>query len=421
MGFKRKVSTFLLFLSAFCPSLHSEEAALLQWEDCFLIALNNNPNLLSATQALKSSQYSYRSALNGYLPDVSLSSRYSDSEGHPKDSRWQAQGSASMDVFNTATIADVKSASAVRDSSVASLMIASADTLADLRSAFVDLLFSQEQVQVSEKIRKIRKENSQMVSLKYQSGRESKGNMLKSKAEMGEAEANLSQAQRGLQVSQRELNRQMGNLEFSAIVATGTLNVSAPGPFEITAEKVSDHPRVLLQYTQKRRARAGLASARSQLWPSLTANYSRSATGTTYFPNDDLGWTFSGVLSYPLFSGGPTSAFNNIKAAQADLAGAEEDYRATVLEVSQNLESRWASLADAVDQVKVQREFLEAARQRNSEAAIRYSSGLISYEDWERAVTDLVNFERGVVQADRQAALAQAELGRAMGVPMEKP
>jgi hypothetical protein len=65
-------------------------------------------------------------------------------------------------------------------------------------------------------------------------------------------------------------------------------------------------------------------------------------------------------------------------------------------------------MADATDQIEVQNQFLVAARQRNSEAMVRYSSGLMSYENWEDVVTELVNFERSAIRAERDAMVASS-------------
>jgi len=62
---------------------------------------------------------------------------------------------------------------------------------------------------------------------------------------------------------------------------------------------------------------------------------------------------------------------------------------------------------------------LEATRQRNAEAEVRYASGLISYDNWEVIVAEWVNAEQQAKIAQLNAVTAQAawekSLGKALG------
>lgn len=407
---------------ALCPSLLYADPLpeRLDWAGCVRLARENNPDLLGAQKSVISSRASYRVSRNQLLPQVGLSSGYSESDLSSRSSRWRAEGSAKVDVFNAGAYANVRSARARNHLAAAALQLALADVRSLLRQAYVQLLFSQQQIDVSKAIRDLRRDNAQLVDLKYQSGRESKGNRLKAQAELKEAEANFAQAERALKVAQRELNRQLGITDFKEVLAEGTLDAPLIHPVDNMAAVVESHPRVKGQNAAHEEAWANLSEARSALWPTLSASYSRSAIGDDYFP-DTLHWSASGNLNFRLFAGGPTAAFNNITAARAGLERAGLELRSVRNAISADLESSWSSLLNSVEDVNVRREFLEAARQRNAESSVRYSSGLMSFEDWERVVTELVNAERGYIQAQRVAALAEARWDQARGLPLENP
>ena len=72
-------------------------------------------------------------------------------------------------------------------------------------------------------------------------------------------------------------------------------------------------------------------------------------------------------------------------------------------------------LAQAQDQVKVQRAFLDAATQRKGESDIRYQSGLMTFQDWEVIMNDYVNSERGFLTAEQNVILAEAQWRFASG------
>ncbi|MEK7743971.1 MAG: TolC family protein, partial [Elusimicrobiota bacterium] len=154
-------------------------------------------------------------------------------------------------------------------------------------------------------------------------------------------------------------------------------------------------------------------------WPTLSASYSKSLRGRSYFPGEPF-WSAAGVLSRPLFGGGPTALSHGISAAGRDLERSEQGLRAARAQVQSALEAAWAGLAQNLDQLKVRELFLEAALQRDEEASVRYSSGLMTFENWELVVADLVDSERGVVRSRRDAMLAEAQWDRAAGLSLEE-
>jgi outer membrane protein TolC len=415
---RRKPLIYLSLIFSFFDIGRAANNIPLTWLESVKIAREKNPVFLSAIKEIQERQSSYRVSQNGLFPSVDLSSTYSDSESDSNSSRWQSAGSASLDVFNLGTYGAIKSARAERDTAIANFKYVSSQVRHDLKQSFVNFIFSEKQVHVAERVRDIRKQNSELVELKYESGRESKGNMLKAKAELREATANLSQAQRALTVARQSLKRDLGFEDQAVIEATGTLNTpDLPSQYSIQ-DILKTHPQLQVQDSLIKQSLSQLSEARSPFWPNLSARYSRFATGTDYFPTHRH-WSFTGTLSYPIFGSGPTASFYKAAAARANLEQAEYNHSAVEKELATNLHTTWSSLADAIDQVDVQNEFLNAARQRNEEASIRYSSGLMSFEDWERAVADLVDFEKGYIRAQRDASIAESDWEFAKGLTLE--
>ncbi|HOW27951.1 MAG TPA: TolC family protein [Elusimicrobiota bacterium] len=417
---------FILCLAVASPALspseqRAEESAVpLTWEDCVRRAERQNPDLISARKSLEGQQSRYRGSLNNVLPQVTLSNSYSNSDNSTGASRWQAQGSVRLDLLNLKNYSTISKASISVKQSSAALRIQSSELRYSLRKAFADLLTTQEEVVVSEKICEIRRSNARTVSLKYESGRESKGNMLKAKAELAQAEASLAQARRSLRANQQVLNRQLGQGDFAAVAVTGTLGVPVLPVFSDPDSLVGRHPQIDSLEASRSLAKESLSEARSDLWPTLSASYSRSTSDRSYFPSDNYHWNVSGVLSLPLFGGGPTATYHAVSAAKRDAEKAEENLRAKRYQIRSELESSWADLAGKIDQVHVQQQFLEAARQRNSEALVRYSSGLMSFEEWELVVAELVSYERSVIQSRQNAAIAEAAWYKALGSGLEE-
>lgn len=388
----------------------------LTWEDVVRRAAAQNPELAAARASEDAARARRASSVNGFLPSVSLAQRVSRSDGAERT--WSASADASLDLLNVGAWAGVRSADASLREARHQRQLASADLRLNLFTAYAGLLFAQRQIVVAQKIRDLRNDNAQMVDLKYRSGREYKGNGLRAAAERAQAEADLAQAQRDLSSAQSALCRQMGDETYEVGTVTGTLAVPPASARPDWNALIADHPRVRLAESRVDAARAAYQKARGGLAPTLSVGYSRRYDGPDFFP-DGPHWTASGVLNWPIFGKGLTAAFFDAAAARRDWKAREEDLRAARLELRRSLESAWSDWAARADRVAVQNQFLAAIEQQNSEASIRYASGLMSFENWEQVVTDLVNVERSALQAERDAAVAEAAWRNARGVPLE--
>jgi len=392
-------------------------ARVLAWEDCVRLALDRSPDLTAALRASEASRASYRQSYNGVLPNVALSNSYASGSAAAGRASYSAAATAGVSLFDLGKISSIRSASASYDQSLASLRQASANVRFGLRSSYASVLLADINVEVARRILEIRRVGAEMVSLRYQSGHEYKGNMMNASAQRLQAEAAVAQSRRALRSTRRAFARQLGLDDFEEVAATGTLAAAEPPPppadvFSLLAAR----PDVQLQEAVVKGAKASVLSSESPLFPSLTATYARTrgAAGRE-FPSGPYGWTAGATLSYPLFGGGPTNAYFAVQASRRGLEKSEQDLRTTRDAAVADLESSWASYANAVDQVRVQRASLESSRERNDEADVRYASGLLSFDNWTVIVSQRVSDEQSAVQSLRDAVVAQAAWEKALG------
>lgn len=392
----------------------------LTWIECVAIALRQNPDLASAREGKAASTYAYRGSYNGVLPSVTFSNSYSGSN-NTNASLWQTQASANLNVIDASAIAGIRSASAQLSQADARQRLASAQLRLDLRRAFLRRLFDDKDIEVSRNIEELRKKSAALVALRYQSGRESKGNQLRAEAQFIQATAELAQAHRRIRADQRALYRQLGLGEVDDRPVSGLLEVADPPALPSSLRDIVDQrPDVLLQEAGMKVAQADVKRAQSPLWPTVTAGYTRFRRGESEFPSDESGWNFRGLLEYPLFGGGLTSTYYAVSTAQRNLEQAKQEERSVRDQAMADLESAWSAYATAADNARVQTALLAAARQRNAEADVRYNSGLLTYDNWEIIATDRVNQERQSIQAQLAVATAQAVWENALGKTLEE-
>jgi outer membrane protein len=409
------VSFLLLSLTALASAEAPPSAFALSWQDCVQMAARNNPALLSSLLASESSRALYLKSYNGILPQINFSHTYTDSKSSIESKSWNAQGSVSLDLIDFGQWASIQSVSASMQESLANLQAASSQTLLDLFKAFSGLLYSQYAIDVNVLIRNTWKQNSQMINLRYQSGRESKGNNMNTQAQYLQAELNLDQARRDLRVAQQQLSQAIGKDDFSALVVTGTWNGSpVPAPRPNFEAYLSKHPQIIAQKAAVDQARASVALARSTLLPTLSLDYARGRTGPTEFPDSPY-WSFSGSINLPIFAGGLTSTYYATQSAQRNLEKSQQDLRSLRNQLRTNLESSWASFAAAEDNVRIQNAFLRSAAQRKSESDIRYQSGLMTFNDWIIVIQSYVAFEQSYLRAEQNRILAEAQWRFATG------
>lgn len=394
-------------------------AAVVAWEDVAAAAAAENPSLSSSRLTRDARRATYWSSYNRVLPSLSLSNSVSESNASRKPS-YSASGSASVTLFDMGDYASIRSASASLDSAEAALRRSSADLRSSLRRAFSNLLFAQTGLDVARRVQEVRTKNAELVRLRYESGRESKGNMLRAQAQRIQAEVGTATAERDLRTARRELARQLGREGFEEYTATGTFSAAPPPPRpDDFRSLLSLRPDVASAEASVRSADAALSAARASLYPSLRADYSRTRSGATEFPNSRYGWSAGATLSYGLFGGGPTQTWLSNVASKRSLQASRQDLTAARTAALADLEAAWSDFATAADQVRVQDALLAAARQRNDEADVRYASGLLSYDVWEPIVSDRVTTERQAVSARRAAMDAETawdrSLGRALG------
>jgi len=408
-----RVAVFLI--TVLSVSARAGEVVPLTWEQSVAEAARANPTLASSRLSVDASRASYYSSFNGFLPSLSLLNSVSESNSSRMPS-YSASASASLTLFSVGQAASIRSASASLNAAEASLRAASASLRSSLRQTYAALLFAQASLETARRIIEIRRHDSELVTLRYEAGRESKGNMLRAKAQMLQAEAAVSSAERDLRTARRSMSRQLGREGFEEFNATGAF-VSEPPPAQPADFRALLHLRtdVTIAEATLRSSKASLDSANSVFWPTLSASYNRSRGGPTEFPNRTNNWSAGASVSYALFGGGPAAAYLNTKASRLGYEKTQSDLAAARQAALSDLETVWANYADAADQVAVQEALLLAARQRNDEADIRYGSGLLSFDDWEVIVSDRVSTERQALSARRAAMDAETAWHRALG------
>jgi outer membrane protein TolC len=402
-----------LFSCCFLHGLSAEET--LTWEECVQEAKKNHPDLISAEAVVKQAQANRAIATSSILPQVSTEVRQSTSKAATKRSDTYSYGvSAQQLLFDgLKTPYDIASAAKNVKSSEYNYKVTSADIRLRLRNAFIELLKAQEFVTISKDIAVRRKQNADLVQLLYDGGREHKGSLLTAQANLAQAEFEVAQAQRNIVLAQRQLTKELGRTELKPFRAMGGVDMIPTINQKPDFEALAAHtPYLEALAAEKEASKLDLKSAKADFFPQVYAN-AHVGRSDEYWPPDNDEWSVGVTLTFPLFEGGRRWA--EVSKARAVLNQRQADERSSRDSVILTLEETWTNVENAIDNVAVQKNFLQAAEERAKIAQAQYSNGLISFDNWIIIEDDLVRSKKSFLDAQANAFLAEAQWIQAQG------
>lgn len=407
------------------PALAADTSQVLTWAECLREAAQRNPSLLAARENVIQSRAQARSAEGSLRPTLTggAGASYGESTSNDRTARsdsWSADLSSSYTLSDGgANRARVDAATLRLRQSDLTLIEEAARLGADLARAFTRLAFAQEQVVLLENIAERRKQNMDLVQLRYEGGKENLGSAMRSQAVYQQALKDATSALRAIAVAQRELAVALGRPQADELYAEGTApaaQVIAAPPFE---ELVRATPAVGKAEITRALAHSDVIVARSSFRPEWSTSLSAGRDGDD--PGmDSSSWRAGLRVSYPFYRG---------RRDTYDLAAAEAAERETALRLEQerqathlSLQQAWTEARDASEQQAVQRAFLAAAEVRAEIARSQYASGLIGFQDWDQIEDEIINARKSLLASVRDATLAAAEWLRAQGrTPLEAP
>jgi len=421
---------FLLVVLFLCFSVHPAKAEeVLTWQDCLVEARKNHPDLISAQENINQQKAGKAITASALYPQINsnldASTKKTSTSGGTTDSaRSTTTDSYAYGVTGTQLLFDgtktINNVNAARENikgAQQNYRFTSSTVRLNLRSAFINLLKAQELIRVAEDIAKIRRDNLELITLRYQSGLEHRGALLTAEANLAEAVFELSQAKRDVVLAQRQLTKEMGRKEFKAMSVKGEFTVSDTAKEKPDVEALAiNNPSFLERVASKNAASFGIKSAFANFSPQLSGSAGANRSSEHWPPQNDQ-WNLGLSLTMPIFEGGLRLA--QVSQAQAAYNQAEANERSTKDGIIVTLEQKWVTLQDALETVDVQLKSLNAAEERSKIAEAQYSTGFISFDNWIIIENDLVSAKKAYLNSQANALLAEANWIQAKGETLE--
>lgn len=184
----------------------------------------------------------------------------------------------------------------------------------------------------------------------------------------------------------------------------------------LPSQLLASRPDIIAAEHRLRGSNANIGAARAAFFPSiaLTGSWgSASAELDGLFDSGSRTWSFLPVVSLPIFDGGRRSA--NLDLAQVRRDAAVADYERTVQAAFRDVADALSARQWLAEQVRFQRDTLDAQGDRARLAKLRYDSGAATYLEVLDAQRDLLSAQQQLVQVRRALLSSQVSLYAALG------
>ncbi len=411
----------LTFILIFFPASGAYPQDTLAWEDCVHEARKNHPDLISASEQVRQARMDRIIDISAVLPDISASasgkSAKAAATGATTDTYAYSVTGEQLVFDGFKALHNISSSSRTLEAQEYTYIVTSSNIRLNLRSAFAELLKAQELTSLTKEITKRRKQNLELVKLRYEAGREHKGSLLTAEADLANAEYEVRQAERSITLSQRDMSKEMGLEKFNPVAVKGEFSVREEYDARPDIENLADTTPLLMELIAKKEAaRSDLKSEQADFFPEVYVNGSAGRTSGDWPPENDT-WSYGVTVSLPIFEGG--SRFADISKARSKLRQLESDERSGRDTVLLTLEDTWKGLQDSIENASVRKKFLEAAMERAKITTTQYETGLTSFDDWIIIEDNLVNAKKSYLNARANMLIAEAYWIQAIGGTLE--
>ncbi|GEM_PF-712631 len=417
------------------PGAHIQRVSqpeVVTWLGLVRKALQLNPDLQSARYVVTSVARSRDIAFGDYLPSFqgdlqrSVSRNGFSGGGSGSGGGSALQDNLSLDLvgnqslFNGfGTTGSFIKARKDLDAANFQYVVTSATVRNALKLAYVDVLKWNRLWKVNQGILERRKQNAEMVRLRYEAGRENLGSALRAEALAAQAAFDVQAAERSINSQTIRLARESGGEFVLPVMIKNSLEQLVPLGIVMEPDygEIADNlPQVQRLIKVAEAAKANVVAAQSAVWPQVdgTMDYGDSGSRVSNLKSEHS-WGLNVIV--PFFNGGKN--VNAIRKAKADYDVARTLAISARDEAVAQLAEAWVKYANAIDNIAVRKKFLEASQKRAEIVRAEYASGLMTFQDFDTAEQEQNNAENDYVLSLADVSNAQANWEMIRGKTLE--
>ncbi len=411
----------LLVVWAGAASAQEQRPQPLSLTECILVALQNNPEIVSSQQGIIGARAGLTRARSSYYPQLSLNASEGMTSGGgsaPGGSDWRNELGLGLSMTlwrsgRSANVAESRVELEVAELSHLNTMQALAERVA---TDYYAVLASQELVAVADAGVEAAQQHLHDVKTRIRLGAAAEVDIFAVEDDLARAELDLIDARSGVRSA-------LARLKFTMGVAYTTDLQIAPAPMRV-AEALPSLPEAVNSAMDKRPdvlASRGTIQARQYAFeqagtrrgPTLELGGQYGQSYTDWAANDDS-WNVLATASWPLFDGQATKADET--SARAGVRRSRAALQLLLNQVALEVENALVEIDRTTERIKASEKSVAAARARLRAAEARYRQGvgiLLEVTDARAAVTSAAASQ---VRARFDYQVALVALQRATGM-----
>lgn len=411
----------LLIFMGLITSISPLFAKTISFDEAVDMAAANNNQLSAQKDYLESSRYLKKAATSSFMPSLSAQLGYdyqeSEKQGLSKTTSdgYDAALSLRLNLFNGFSDyqnyqqADIKVATQEE-----TLKETKASVSYELKNALANYFYAKDSVTISKEIVHRRKENLDMVQLRFESGRENKGSVMLSEAYLQNAQLDLLKAENNYQISLTSV-RKVLNLsdDFEFEITKSQNKISQPKSKPNFDELIKDIPLVKRYELNVKSAQSTVASSRSAFYPTWDLQASLGRSEDRFFPNDNKNLSIGTTISWNLFNGGKD--FYTVNSNALLKQAAQKELQNQFLDLKNQMSQNYSTLIESNQALIVSKSFLDASKVRAEINRSKYNNGLQTFDEWDRIENEHISYQRDYLVKERDQISAEASWEKVLG------
>ncbi|HEX2866505.1 MAG TPA: TolC family protein [Ignavibacteriales bacterium] len=293
------------------------------------------------------------------------------------------------------------------------------NNVASIMSSYYNIVSIQQTIRAIQDAIKISEERVRIAEEKYNLGSGSKLELLQARVDLNADRSNLLKQQISLSQAKVSLNQLMGLESTKDFLIRDTIIISSRMDYNSLKNMVLNSNSALKSAGKNVSvASLNLSGLRSLWYPTLglflNYNFSGSQAQAGLIKSSQTnGFSYGLNLSFNLFNGLNTS--RQVENAKISLESSQLEYDDLKNKIQSSFEQEYTSYSNNIQQVKMEEENLEAARQNAGIALDRFKYGTYSSLELSVAQKSYLDAESRLVAAEYAAKKSEIELMRLSG------
>ena len=382
---------FLLLILTLCVLAQAQPYS---WAQALQAARDSNLELQIAREKITQQENNLQSLRGALLPQLEASIALNAGANASGDDNLFEQDprlteslklAARQQVWNAQTAPKIKQGELALETEKLNYEIQEINLRLQLRQEFCELLRTQQSLELAQSAVERRRQQYELVELRYSGGLEHRGSLLTAKANLTKAEFSAKQLQRKLERNKQQLAQTIGLPATHSVEIAGELTLNTDLNQTPDVEKLLETSPVLQAVVYRlENAEYNTAIAKAAFLPSvyldLAKSWSQAQVKGENTSSDEASWSLGGSLSFDLFD-------SDKKRLSVQNAESNETIQKLELQNSRRttaltLARAWDNLLDSSDSISAAQEQLQATTERSTIAAEQYANGLISFDNW---------------------------------------